>query len=134
MDSLRNSGALLGRLLLGTIFVVSGIFKLTNPAGTAALMAHQGIPLSGLLVWVTILVEVGGGLALIAGVYGQLAALVLFLFLIPVTLAFHTGPKDQINFSKNLAIMGGLLMVATQGPGGLSVDNRMRRGAAMSRT
>ena len=76
------------------------------------------------------------GLSLLLGYKARLGALLLFLFLIPVTLTFHNwwtyaDPKDQhtnmLFFLHNLALMGGLLLVMTWGPGPLSIDNRGRR-------
>lgn len=128
MDSLRNTGALFGRLLLGLIFVLSGANKFGHLAQTAGFMAKAGIPdpIVNPLLYLAALIELLVGLALVSGFRTRTAALVLFLFLIPVTLVFHHTPDQQINFMKNLAIMGGLLMVATQGGGGLSVDAAMR--------
>ncbi len=128
MDSMRGFGSLLGRFLMGMIFILAGLQKLMNPAATAAVMGQNGIPLPGLLVYLTILVELGGGLILIAGFYTRQVAFLLFLFLIPTTLIFHTGPEmmQRVNLLKNCAIMGGLLMVAVNGGGGWSVDSATR--------
>lgn len=128
MSSLKNAGALFGRLLLGLIFVLSGVFKFSHLMQTAAVMAKAGIPgpMVHPLLYLAAPTELLVGLALVSGFRTRIAALVLFLFLIPVTLVFHHTPDQQINFMKNLAIMGGLLIVASQGGGGLSVDAAMR--------
>ena len=120
MDRMKNWGALFGRIMLGFIFVGSGVFKFGHVAMTADLIAKQGLPLAGLLAVVSAVVELGGGSFLIVGARARWAALLLFLFLIPTTLLFHAG--DQVNTMKNLAIMGGLLMVVSQGGGGFSWD------------
>jgi putative oxidoreductase len=82
------------------------------------------------------LTELVGGLSLLLGYKARLGALLLFLFLIPVTLTFHsfwtyTDPKEQqdnmLFFMHNLTLMGGLLLVMTFGPGPLSVDLKGRR-------
>lgn len=116
---------LVGRILLGLIFVMSGFSKMSGFEGTQQHMAAQGIPLTALFLVGTILVEILGGLSVIIGYKARRGAAVLFLFLIPATLIFHTNFGDQtqmIMFLKNLAIMGGLLLVATFGPGPYSVD------------
>jgi putative oxidoreductase len=136
MNEIANKfGPVVGRILIATIFLLSGFGKLTGFAGTAGYMASK-IPLSGtlidLLLVITIVIELGGGIALVLGWKARLAALVLFLWMIPVTLIFHNFwgvPADQamnqqIHFLKNLAIMGGMLMIMANGPGPLSVDKK----------
>jgi len=120
MDGMKNWGALLGRILLGSIFALSGVYKFGHLAGTADMIAKHGLPMAGLLAFAAALLELGGGTFLIASAQARWAALLLFAFLIPTTLIFHAG--DQVNMMKNFAIMGGMLMVATQGGGGFSWD------------
>lgn len=138
MTGTRNFGALVGRILLALIFVLSGFQKLMGPAGTMKLMAAHGLPLVPLVYVGTILVEFGCGLLLVLGYKARWAALLIFLWFIPVTLVFHVAayhqavlqqkPMDaliqQIMFMKNISIMGGLLMVASFGPGAISLDGR----------
>ncbi len=151
-DALRHPilaryGALLGRVLLAHIFVLSGIMKILTFNDMNAFMAGAFDRLAGFYDidagWIDALksaipvlmalasaTEILGGLALLVGWQGRAAATLLFLFLIPTTLIFHsfwTYPAEQqqeqlINFQKNLAIMGGLWMVISLGPGGCSVD------------
>jgi len=136
MNEIVNKfGPVVGRILIALIFLLSGFGKLTGFAGTAGYMASK-MPMSGtlidLLLVITIIVELGGGIALVLGFKARLAALMLFLWLIPVTLIFHdfwAAPADQamvqqIMFLKNLAIMGGMLMILANGPGPLSVDKK----------
>jgi putative oxidoreductase len=126
----QNAVVLVGRILLAVIFILSGIGKITGYDGTAAYMASKGLPMVGILLPLTILTELGGGLLLAVGFKARWAALWLFLFLIPTTLIFHKfwgiDPKEaqnmQIHFMKNVAIMGGMLMVFAFGPGRYSVD------------
>jgi len=134
----RDFGALVGRVLLALIFVLSGLQKLMGPAGTMKLMAAHGLPFVPLAFVATILVEFGCGLLLMLGYKARWAALIIFLWFIPVTLVFHVAayhqavlqqkPMDaliqQIMFMKNISIMGGLLMVASLGAGALSLDGR----------
>jgi len=127
-----NPAMFLGRIFLALLFVVSGIGKITGYAGTAAVMASKGLPLVDILLPLTIAVELGGGLLLALGWKARWAAAALFLFLIPTTLIFHQfwgiDPKlvqmQKIHFLKNVAIMGGMLLVLAIGAGAWSVDRR----------
>ena len=127
-----NIATLVARILLAAIFIISGFGKITGYEGTAGYMAAQGLPLVGILLPLTIAIELGGGLLLALGWKARWAAALLFLFLIPATLVFHQfwgiDPKlaqmQQIHFLKNVAIMGGMLMVAAFGPGAWSVDRK----------
>ena len=131
----RKTAALIGRILLGAIFIVSGIAKLTDTATTAGYMTAQGIPQAHALAIFAGICELAGGIALATGFLSRLAALGLFLFLIPTTLIFHNfwaldganAKLQMVNFMKNLSIMGGLLLLWAQGPNRLSVDARIRR-------
>lgn len=110
----------LGRFLMSVIFILSGAFKLLQFTGTANMMAGKGIPLATLALVISIVIEVGGGLALLAGFKVRHIAPVMALWLVPVTLVFHNfwafqGAEQQnqmANFLKNVAIMGGLLVAA----------------------
>jgi putative oxidoreductase len=113
-------GLILGRLLMSLIFILSGGGKLMQFAGTASMMASKGIPLTKLALVLSILIEIGGGLALLTGFKVRYIAPVMALWLVPVTLVFHNfwayqGADQQnqmANFLKNIAIMGGLLIAA----------------------
>jgi putative oxidoreductase len=129
MNSLRNIGALLGRLMLAYLFVNSGIGKIAGPVDTMKYMADGGLPHSLVpeLFVLTVIVELLGGLMLVFGWHAELAALIMFLWMIPVTLIFHVAAGETIEWQKNLGIMGGLLMVAAYGPGGFSLGPRRAR-------
>lgn len=119
------TAALLGRVLLATIFLVSGCGKLLAPSDTIAYIASAGLPLPPAAYAVTLVVELAGGLLLLIGFKARLAALVLALFSIAAAAQFHSafGDPDQwIHFMKNLAIAGGLLQVFAFGAGAISVD------------
>jgi putative oxidoreductase len=125
--NVQNSTALTGRILLALIFVLSGFNKITGFDGTAAYMASAGLPLTKVLLVLTIAVELGGGLLIMLGWKARWVALVVFLFLIPVTLVFHNpaqGQQQMIHLLKNLAIMGGMLHLFAFGAGAWSVDGR----------
>ncbi len=89
MNTLDRFGPLVGRCLLGLLFIVSGMGKIAGYSATAGYMAGHGLPFVAILLPLTILVELGGGLMLVFGWHARWAALVLFLFLIPTTLIFH---------------------------------------------
>lgn len=128
----KQYGPLAGRILLALIFVISGFGKIGGFAGTAGYIASKGLPMPEVLTVLTIIIELGGGLMIMVGWQARWAAATIFLFLIPVTFIFHafwnvTDPQaqfvDRIMFMKNLAIMGGMLLVAAWGSGPLSMKN-----------
>ena len=131
-EAVRQYGPLFARILLAAIFLVSGYDKIGGFSQIAAFMASKGIPLSEIALALSIVVEIGGGLLLIAGWKSRWAATALFLWLIPVTLIFHNfwavdaaQVQNQLNhLLKNLCIMGGMLYVMAFGAGPLSMDNR----------
>jgi len=137
VEALERYATLVGRILISQIFLISGLQKILDWSGNAELMASRGMFAVPLFLAGAILVEVGGGLSLLLGFRSRLGALLLFLFLIPTTLIFHsfwTEPPDRVQiqsimFMKNLAIMGGLLLLAGFGAGPLSLDERGRRPA-----
>ena len=138
MNGTRDVLALIGRILLALIFVLSGVQKVTNFNGTAGFMAMNGVPAVTLVLILSILIELGGGLAVVVGFQARWAALIIFLFLIPVTLVFHVhgyqmamaqhqlpmAMMQKINILKNISIEGGLLMLAAFGPGRYSIDGQ----------
>ena len=121
-----------GRVLLALIFVLAGVGKLgAGYAGTQGYMEAMGVP--GMLLPLVILLEIGGGLALIIGWQTRWAAGALAAFTLVAAAIFHNNFADQIQmimFLKNLAISGGLLLLVVYGAGGLSLDQHLagRRG------
>jgi putative oxidoreductase len=130
---MQTYGPLLGRLLLANLFIVSGFKKITDFAGTTGYMAAKMASLDPgvikILLVITIVIELGGGLLVLVGWQARWAAAALLLWMIPVTYLFHAywglPPSLQqmqfIQFQKNLAIMGGLLYLIAQGPGRYSL-------------
>ena len=118
------------RLLMALIFIISGWEKLTTFSGSEAYLSSLGIPLVGLATPLVILIELGGGLALLAGFKTRWVAGVLAVFAVATALIAHSNLADQaqsIHFMKNLAIAGGLLLFVKYGAGEASVDERMRK-------
>jgi putative oxidoreductase len=117
----------IGRILLATIFVLSGFGKLMAPAATIGYIASSGLPFATLGLAIAIAVELGGGLLLAVGYKTRLVAAVLAGFSIVTGLAFHHAIGDQnqmIHLLKNFAMAGGLLQVVAFGAGAYSIDNR----------
>ncbi|PSJ58479.1 DoxX family protein [Pseudaminobacter soli (ex Li et al. 2025)] len=118
---------LLGRILLSIIFILAGFGKLTGIAGTAQYFAGYGLPMPTVTAVVVGLVEFFGGLAVLIGFQTRIAAILLAIFSVAAALVAHTNWADMmqlINFQKNLAMAGGLLVLAAFGPGAYSVDGR----------
>jgi len=123
-------GVLLGRICLAAIFLQSGYDKVFNFGRTVKLMAAKGMPIPEILLVPAIIILLAGGVMLVVGWKARWAALALIVFTIPATLVFHsfwTYPEAQFvnqfhHFFKNLAILGGLLIVMGMGAGGMSVD------------
>jgi putative oxidoreductase len=122
-----NIAPVIGRVLLATIFIFSGIGKLLAPAATIGYIASSGLPAAPLALAAAIALELGGGLMLAVGIQTRLVAALLAAFSIVTGLAFHNAIGDQnqlIHLLKNIALAGGLLQVVAFGAGAYSVDNR----------
>ncbi|MBN8911362.1 MAG: DoxX family protein [Rhizobiales bacterium] len=121
----HDLASLAARLLIAPLFIVFGFEKITGYASSAGYMEAYGLP--GMLLPLAILVELGGGLAVLFGVFSRWAALVLAGFCIVTALVFHTawsgdgGQGQFINFMKNFALAGGLVLLAANGPGKYAV-------------
>ena len=128
----QNALNLAGRVLLASLFLPAGISKLTDFAGTVGYIASVGLPLPAVGAVLALVVEIAGGLALIAGFGTRIAALVLAAFTLVASFFFHAFwavPADQalmvqLLFFKNVAVVGGLLAWAANGAGGWSLDAR----------
>jgi putative oxidoreductase len=121
--------SLLGRVLLSLVFIVSGVGKVLDPAGTLAYIESAHLPMPQLAYAVALVVELGLGFALLLGFRAQLAAAGIALFTFVTALVFHSNmadPLQVIMFLKNMTIVGGLLIVIAFGPGGYSVDGGKR--------
>jgi putative oxidoreductase len=132
LDSFKSPLAVTGRILLALMFVMSGFGKLGNIAGTAGYIASGGLPFSSVLAVLVGLLELFGGLALAVGFKARWAALALGVFTLLASVLFHqfwaVAPEQQfvqqLMFMKNLAVAGGMFVVAALGAGPLSLDNR----------
>jgi putative oxidoreductase len=124
--------ALIGRLLVAYLFVPSGWGKLMGFAGTVGYIASKGVPMPEVAAAIAVGAELGLGLLLLVGWQTRWVALGLAIFVAVITPLFHAywnipAPQQmmqKINFDKNLAIVGGLLVLATFGAGRFSIDGR----------
>ena len=127
-----NPLTLSARVLLALLFLPAGLTKITGFAGTVGYIASAGLPLASAGAVLAIVLEVGGGIALLLGWGTRVAALVLAAFTLVASVFFHAFwafPADQafvqqLMFFKNLAVVGGLLALAAHGAGAWSVDAR----------
>ena len=128
MTSVQRYLPVFGRVLLAVLFVMSGIGKLTDPAGTIGYIHSAGLPLPNVAYGIALTVELLGGILLIVGYRTRLVALILAIFTVAAAIGFHAHFADQnqmIHFMKNIAITGGLLQVVAFGAGAFSLDSRL---------
>jgi putative oxidoreductase len=131
-DNAGDVFALIGRILIAFLFVPSGFGKLMGFAGTVGYIASKGVPLPEVCAAIAVAAELGLGLLFLFGWKTRWVALGLVIFVAVITPIFHNYwavPEAQVmmqklNFTKNLAIIGGLLAFASFGAGRLSVDGR----------
>jgi putative oxidoreductase len=118
-----------GRLLIGLPFAMSGLGKLSAIGPTTEMIRAAGLPLPSVSLAIAVVVELGGGLLLIAGFRARIVAGVLALFALATAVSFHSNFSDQnqmIHFLKNVMMAGGLLQIVAFGAGAISLDNRAR--------
>jgi putative oxidoreductase len=119
------AAALLGRLLMGAIFVWSGMGKLLAATATIGYFGKLGLPMPPVAFTVAVLVEVGIGILFVVGFFTRSTALILAFWSIATALVAHTNFADRnmlIHFYKNVSICGGFISVALLGPGAFSID------------
>jgi putative oxidoreductase len=133
----NDYAAAFGRLMIATVFVLSGLGKIAAPAATQAYIASTGLPLPIVGYLIAVVVEVAGGLLLAAGYRTTFVATGMAVFTLATAVFFHNNFADRnqmIHFLKNVAMAGGLFQVAAFGAGSFSIDAlRIRRhGRALS--
>jgi putative oxidoreductase len=132
LDSFKSPLVIAGRVLLALMFVMAGFSKLGNIAGTAGYIASVGLPMATALAVLTGVFELVAGLALAVGFQTRWAALSLGVFTLLASVLFHKFWAvaadqqfvQQLMFMKNLAVAGGMFMVAAFGAGPVSLDAR----------
>ena len=131
-NALQNPLALAGRALVALLFVPAGFAKIAGFAGTAGYIASKGVPLPEVAAAIAIAVELGLGLLLLVGWQTRWAALGIAVFTAVITFIFHNYwavPAEQMMqqqqaFFKNIAVVGGLLLVVAFGAGAWSFDGK----------
>lgn len=114
-----------GRLLIGLLFLLSGISKAGDPSGTIGYIASQGVPLPELAYAAALMAELGLIALFVVGYKTRWTGIVLAAFTLAMALVFHSqlsDPGEFIQFFKNVSIVGGMLQVVAFGPGALSLD------------
>ncbi len=132
MKNSDNYLSLAGRFLMAFLFLPAGIGKIFGFAGTVGYIGAMGLPAPTLAAIAAILIEVVGGAALVLGFYTRFAAIALAVFTLIASVVFHAFwavPADQafmtqLLFTKNIAVIGGLLVLAAFGSGQYSLDSR----------
>ncbi|SOE74244.1 putative oxidoreductase [Burkholderia sp. OK233] len=124
---------LLGRILIGAPFVMSGLGKLAAYGATVGYIAAMGLPVPPLAFILAVLTELGGGLLLLSGYRARVVSLAMAVFCVVAAMFFHHNFADQnqmIHFLKNVMMAGGLLQITYFGAGAFSLDARSGRTAS----
>ena len=131
MKKFEDTGLLLARILMPILFITAGWGKITGYAGTQQYMEAMGVP--GFMLPLVILLEFGGGLAILFGFLTRFTALFTAGFTILTAFLFHSNFAEGVNqlmFMKNLSIAGGFLVLGLVGPGAYSNDRLLRKKSA----
>ncbi|MFM5812676.1 DoxX family protein [Aeromonas veronii] len=126
MDKMKDVALLAGRVLLALMFVMAGWSKIGGYAGTQGYMEAMGVP--GFILPLVILLELGGGLAVVLGLFTRSLSVLLAGFTLMAAFIFHYQPAEQMQmlmFMKNVSVAGGFLALAAAGAGAFSVDARL---------
>ena len=119
---------LIGRIFISALFLLNGIFKISNYEGTIGWMESFGMP--GIFLVPAIILEIAGPILIIIGYKTKLAAGLLGLFCIATAFIFHNDFADQMqltSFLKNIALAGGFLILFVNGAKGISLDNKFKK-------
>jgi len=133
MNMIENGCLLLGRLLMGSYFIIPAVSKINNFSGTSSYMEQHNVPMVSVLLVVTILIQLTAGVAIIVGFKGKAAAFLLAGLTLVISIFMHNfwdieeslaRSHELQNFFKNMGIMAGLLMITALGMGKFSLDQR----------
>ena len=124
---MNRSLSVVGRVFLALVFIISGFGKIAGYSGAQHYMQSAGIP--GMLLPLVILLELGGGICIALGLFTRYISICIALFCLATAAIFHAHFQDQmqaVSFWKNIAIAGGFLVLAANGPGAFSLDHCLR--------
>lgn len=125
MEGVSKYSGVIARVLISLIFIISGFGKITDFNGALGYMQAFNVPFITFALVIAIAIELLGGISLILGLKIKWGAGALIIYTAIITLIFHTNLADQtqmIQFLKNLAIIGGLILIVNYGPGRFSLD------------
>jgi putative oxidoreductase len=128
MKKFESTGLLLARILMPILFISAGWGKITGYSGTQQYMESMGVP--GFFLPLVILLEFGGGLAILFGFLTRFTALFTAAFTVLTAFMFHSNFAEGVNqlmFMKNLSIAGGFLVLGLVGPGAYSIDRLLSK-------
>jgi putative oxidoreductase len=136
MQGTENTATVLGRILMSLLFILGGWGKLMGPAATQAMFSKQGLPMVEAAWVLAVVVELGGGLAILFGLFTRPVAFICAIWCVATALIAHTNFADriqEINFFKNMGMTGGFLYITAFGAGAWSLDAwRSRRTGAVA--
>ncbi len=118
---------LFARILISTLFLINGVFKITNYDGTVVWMEGYGVP--GILIIPAIIIEILGPTLIIVGYQTKITAAFLSLFCLATAIIFHNDFSNQMqltSFLKNIALAGGFLFLVINGSKKFSLDNKSK--------
>ena len=118
---------LFARILISTLFLINGIFKITNYDGTVDWREGYGVP--GILIIPAIIIEILGPILIIVGYQTKITAAFLSLFCLATAIIFHNDFSNQMqltSFLKNIALAGGFLFLVINGSKKFSLDNKSK--------
>lgn len=130
MQGSENAATLAGRILLSLLFILGGWGKLMGAAATQAMFTKQGLPMVEAAWVLAVVVELGGGLAILFGLFTRPVAFICAVWCVATALIAHTNLAEraqEIQFFKNMGLTGGFLYVAAFGAGAWSLDTLLSR-------
>lgn len=123
-ENFRDTIMLIGRFLIAFIFITAGYSKIGGYDGTLAYMTNIGVP--SFFLPLVILLELGGGIAIVLGFLTRFTSLFMVLFCVLTAFMFHGEPADATMFNKNIALAGGFMFLLAQGAGRFSIDQLIK--------
>ena len=127
MKGVKKYSPVIGRVLISLVFILSGIGKITDFGGYLGYMQAFNVPFTTFALIIAMAIELLGGISLLFGLKTKWVAWTLIIYTALLTLIFHTklaDPTQMVQFLKNLAIIGGLILIANYGPGQFSLDKK----------